>query len=396
MTRGMIPLSRPSLDERESRAVLQVLESGWLAEGPANAEFEKAMAAYLGVREAVSLNSCTSALFLALLAHEVRGEVILPSFTFVATANAVVTAGARPVFADVEPDTLNLDPKAVERKITARTRAIIPVHFGGQSCDMDPLLALARERGLLVIEDSAETLGGTYRGKMAGTFATGCFSFFPTKNITTGEGGLLTTDDRDLAARVRTLAGHGIPRPAHQREKSDRPWHRSAVVPGYNFRMSSIHAAIGVAQAGKIEELNSLRRRHARRLDQLLGGVDELVLPVERPECRHVYQMYTVRLRQIDRDRFLRRLRAKGIGASAHFDPPVHLQDYYRRVGHGVLKLPVTEEASRTIVTLPMYPQLEEEEVDRIAAAVKESIAEERQAAGMSDVGSRKSELVRI
>ncbi len=385
----MIPLSRPFLDERESRAVLAVLESGWLAEGPKNAELEGLLASYIGVREAVSLNSCTSALFLALKAQDLRGEVILPSFTFVATANAVVTAGARPVFADVEPDTLNLDPADVERRITSRTQALLPVHFGGQSCDMEAILGIARRHGLAVIEDSAETLGGKYRGRMAGGFATGCFSFFPTKNITTGEGGLLTTDDAELAARVRALAGHGIPRSTCGKEKSDRPWHRSAALPGYNFRMSGLLAAIGVEQVRKVEAMNSLRRSHARRLSERLARVEEVVLPVERPDCEHVYQMYTIRLRTLERDSFLLRLRGMGIGASAHFDPPVHLQDHYRRAGYGDARLPVTEEAARTIVTLPMFPQLREEEIDRIARSVEECIVLERSAAGASPAGLR-------
>lgn len=379
----MIPLCLPHLDGNELKKVEEVLASGWLTEGPCNAEFERRLADYLGVKEAVSLNSCTSALFLALKALDIRGEVILPSFTFVASANAVVTAGATPVFADIEADTCNLDPDDVERRITGKTQAILPVHYAGQCCDMDRILEIARRYDLQVIEDSAETLGGKYRGKMAGSFATGCFSFFPTKNITTGEGGLLSTDDPDLAARVRTLAGHGIPRSAYRKEGADRPWYRSAVLPGYNFRMSNILAAIGLVQMEKIDRLNSLRRSHARYLTERLSEVEEIIPPNERPGCEHVYQMYTIRLQGVNRDGFLRRLRESGVGASVHFDPPVHLQEYYRGLC-GEYSLPVTEEIAGSIVTLPLYPQIRERELDRIVEAVEACVLKE-----LDPVGAR-------
>ncbi len=369
----MIPLCRADLDERELEALQKVLESGWLTHGPLNSEFEESFAEYLGVGHAVSLNSCTSALFLALKALNITGEVILPSFTFAASANAVVTAGATPVFADIQLDTCNLDPDDVERRINEHTQAIMPVHFAGQPCAMDRLVEVAKRHALHIIEDSAETIGGRFRGKLAGSFAPACFSFFPTKNLTTGEGGMLTTDDPRLAEQIRILAGHGIARSTFAKEKSARPWHRSAVLPGYNMRMSHLQAALGIEQLRKLPEMNAKRQSHARTLNEKLAGIDEIVLPREAPHCEHVYQMYTLQVRGLPRDEFVESLRQKGIGASVHFDPPVHLQDYYCKASD---PLPVTEQVAQSIVTLPMFPQLKPEELDTIVTAVKESVRE--------------------
>ncbi|MCI0651718.1 MAG: DegT/DnrJ/EryC1/StrS family aminotransferase, partial [Planctomycetes bacterium] len=378
----MIPICVPYLDHRELEAIRAVLDSGWLTHGPHNAEFERRFAAYLGVEHAISLNSCASALFLALEGLDLRGEVILPSFTFVASANAVVTAGCTPVFADIDAATCNIDPDDVESKITPRTVAIMPVHYAGQCCRMDRILDIARRHGLHVIEDSAETIGGRFQERLAGSFGTGCFSFFPTKNLTTAEGGMLTTNDGELAARVRALSGHGIAQSTHEKEKSERPWLRSAILPGFNMRMSNVHAAIGAVQLAKLEEMNELRRSHAARLTRLLSEVEEVATPVEAPDCFHSYQMYTIRVPARSRNGFLNRMRASGVGASVHFEPPVHLQDYYQRAGLGALQLPVTELVAASIVTLPMYPGLEERQIEQIAACVKECIAAERPGGG--------------
>lgn len=369
----MIPLSLPNLDEKELESIKDVLRSGWLAHGEKNLEFERNFASYLGVREAVSLNSCTSALFLALKALNIQGEVILPSFTFVATANAVVTAGATPVFVDIDYHTCNMDPSKIEARITPRTQAIIPVHYAGQSCRMDEILALASHYRLAVIEDSAETLGGTFKGRKTGSFGIGCFSFFPTKNITTGEGGMLTTDDPRLAAKVRAMAGHGIEETTLQREKKEKPWLRAATLAGYNFRMSNILAALGVEQLRKLDSMNAARRKHAEYLNKHLNR-EFLDLPVEAKDCVHVYQMYTVKVKHVDRTRFILKLREKGIGASVHFDPPVHRQPFYANSGYSSKDLPVTEKVAASIVTLPLYPQLTQDQLDRMITAIEETI----------------------
>ncbi|MFN0058502.1 MAG: DegT/DnrJ/EryC1/StrS family aminotransferase [Planctomycetota bacterium] len=375
----MIPLCVPAVGPDEERALAEVLASGWLTEGPKNQEFEQIFAKTVGVEHAVSLNSCTSALFLALKAHDIRGEVIIPSFTFVATANAVVTAGATPVFADIEPESCNLAVADIARRITPRTEAILPIHFGGQCCDMAGILELARRHHLVVIEDSAETLGGTFNDVHAGAFGTGCFSFFPTKNITTGEGGMLTTNDAGIAHTVRTLAAHGISRSTAERERQRRPWVRSAQFAGYNFRLSSLLAALGVVQMQKLASLNEARRRNADALSAQLQGIEGITLPKELPLRRHVYQMYTIQLADLPRDTFVERLRDRGVGASVHFTPPVHLQDFYRDpCGSEHLELPQTEAVAARIVTLPMYPQLTSAQIATIAETVATCAAELR------------------
>lgn len=365
----MIPLSRPYFGEEEFKAVAEVLRSGWVAHGPKNEEFEEEFRKYLGVKQAISLNSCTSALQLAIEASGLKGEIIVPSFTFVASANAIVKAGCKPVFADIEYDTCNIDPRDVERKITEKTVGIMPVHFAGQSCRMDEMVEIAEKNDLMIIEDSAEAIGAEYKGKKTGTFGIGCFSFWATKNMTTGEGGMLTTNDDELAEKVRILRGHGNPTTTWEREGKKMPWIRDCIMPGYNFRMSNILAAIGVVQLKKLEKMNERRRELAKYYDKHLD-FDKIDKPVELKECKHVYQMYTIKVKDVDRDEFIFKLRERGVGASVHFDPPVHLCTYYRSLYKD--KLPVTEKVSKSIVTLPLYPGMSREEQDEVISAIED------------------------
>ena len=369
-----VPLCIPDMGDEELAAVAEVLRSGWLAHGPKNHEFEAAFATYLGVRHAVSLNSCASALFLAVHANGIKGEVILPSFTFVASANAVAAAGATCVLADVEYDTCNLNPAAVEAAITPRTEALMPVHFGGHAAEMETLARIAAKHKLLLIEDSAEALGAAQQGKLTGGWGIGCFSFYPTKNISTGEGGMFTTPDGALAEKVRALAGHGVASSTWAREKKEQPWLRAATYAGFNFRMSNLAAALGVVQMKKLDAMNTARRKHAAQYSQLLQRTF-FDLPVERAGFQHVYQMYTVKTKGFDRTPFLARLRELGIGASVHFDPPVHTQPYYAEQGYGKFELPVTTKLSASIVTLPIYPQMSEADVAYVASAANQTAA---------------------
>ena len=372
-----IPLCIPYTGQDEIDAVSEVIRSGWYAHGPKNHEFEEGFAAYLGVKHAFSMNSCTSALHLAVEGLGITGEVILPSFTFVASANAVVTGGARPVFADICEDTCNIAPASIERMITSETEAIMPVHYGGQSADMTAIMEIAAKNGLHVIEDSAETIGGTHHGRLAGSFATGCFSFYPTKNMTTGEGGMLTTNDDELAGKVKALLAHGIDKSTYEREDAEKSWYRSASRIGYNFRLSNILAAIGVEQLKKLPEMNQMRREVAERLTAALTEIPEIKAPEERPENRHVYQMYTVRVAKgVDRDEFVRGLNARGIGASIHFFPPVHHMKPYAGSEYRRDEMPVTEKVIREIVTLPMYPQMGSEDLDYMVESIKSTLVE--------------------
>jgi perosamine synthetase len=374
-----VPLCVPDVGERELRAVAEVFRSGWLAHGPANQEFERRFGEYLGVPHCVSLNSCASALHLALKAAGVGGEVILPSFTFVASANAVVNAGAQCVFAEVEYETCNLSPAAVEAALTPRTEALMPVHFAGLAAELKTLSAIAERRGLLLLEDSAEAIGAAASGpesagkgtawKKTGAWGVGCFSFYPTKNLTTGEGGMVATRDAALAEKVRCLAGHGVPSSAHSRERQSQPWLRAATHAGYNFRMSNVNAAIGAAQLERLDEMNAARRRRAAQYAALLDP-EVFDLPAEPPGYFHVWQMYTAKLKAGDRAKFLAQLRSQGIGATVHFDPPVHRQPYYAELLRArKLDLPVTERLAARIFTLPMYPRMTEEDTAYVARA---------------------------
>lgn len=376
----VIKLATPEIGDEEVEAVEEVLRSGWLAHGPKNHEFEEMFRTLVGVKHAITCNSCTSALFLAIKALGITGEVIIPSFSFVATANAVVTAGATPIFADIDSDTCNVSPEAVEAAISTRTEAIMPVHFGGQTADMEALGKIALEHGLHIIEDSAETIGGTFRGAQAGSFGIGCFSFFPTKNMTTGEGGMVTTNDDGIARKIRAMIGHGIDSTTYQREKKEMPWFRSAVMPGFNFRMSNVLAAIGVEQMKRLESMNERRRTCAALLMDGLSDLDGLTLPTGRVGNKHVYQMFTVQLAQrYNRDRFVHALNAAGVGASVHFFPPIHEQECYRdRAEYRRGALDVTEDVARRIVTLPMSSNLTSEECHKIVDVVREALPQAR------------------
>jgi len=370
MTGDDIPLSRPSISQTEIDAVCEVMRSGWLSHGAYNGLFEAAFAESIGVPHAVSMNSCTSALEIALRVAGIGGEVVLPSFTWVASANAVVTSGATPVFCEVDRATRNVTADTVAATLTPRTEAVMVVHFGGQICAMEDIVELCSRRGLLLIEDSAETLGAHWRGRPAGSFGMGCFSFFPTKNITTGEGGMLTCRDAEFAQKARALISHGIASTTEQREMSDRPWWRAADFAGHNYRLSNILAAIGYHQLQRLAEMNGRRVALAARYDKALAKVPQIRLPQVTDGATHVYQMYTVQTPGSIRDAIVAGLRQVGIGASVHFDPPVHLHPFYRTLGWREGQLPVTEDLARSVLSLPLFPDMSLPQQDRVIDAL--------------------------
>ncbi len=353
----MIPLSKPFIGEAEKAAVLEVLESGMLAQGPRTAELEKRFAEVVGTRHAVATSSGTTALHIALLAHGIVAgdEVITSPFTFIASANSILYAGATPVFADIQEDTLNIDPIAVERAITPRTKAIMPVHLYGHPCDMDALMEIARAHDLKLIEDSAQAIGATYRGKHVGSFGTGAFSLYATKNVMSGEGGMITTDDDEVAERARMIRSHGMRR---------RYYHEMV---GYNFRMTDLHAAIGLAQLDRLSDFTEKRRANAAYLN---SRIERVVTPRVREGCGHVWHQYTVRLgKEEDRDQVIARLTAAGIGTGVFYPVPAHQQTYMReRVGE--YRLPVAEQAAREVLSLPVHPLLSQQDLDTIVTEV--------------------------
>jgi perosamine synthetase len=348
----MIPIARPLMGAEEIAAVSRLLTSGSLAQGEQVAAFERGFAELCQVKEAVAVSSGTAALHLALLAHGIGpgDEVITSPFSFAATANTILLVGARPVFVDIEPDTYNLDPALVEAALTPRTRAIMPVHLYGNPCDMDALEPLATKHHLMLIEDACQAHAASIRGKPVGSFGTGCFSFYATKNMTTGEGGMVTTNDPALAEQVRLLRSHG----------QQRRYHHISV--GYNLRMTEIQGALGVLQLEKLETWTERRIANAAMLtEQLRAWVKT---PVARPDHRHVYHQYTIQLPG-NRDACARALTERGIGTAVHYPCPIHQQPFYQEQGFNTL-LPVAERAAQQVLSLPVHPALSEQDIQTI------------------------------
>ncbi|MHB8685425.1 MAG: DegT/DnrJ/EryC1/StrS family aminotransferase [Dehalococcoidia bacterium] len=358
----MTKLAHPLIDDDDRRAVLEALDSGQLAQGPRVAAFERAFAAYIGVKHAVAVNSGTAALHLALLAHRVGqgDEVIVPAFSFAATANAVLHAGARPVFVDVRKDDFGLEAAQVEAAIAPRTRAVIAVHLYGQPCGIAAVAEICARRDIALIEDAAQAAGASVQGRRAGAWGTGCFSFYATKNLTTGEGGMITTDDDAVADGARMLRAQG------ERER----YVTEAL--GYNFRMTEMAAALGASQLPKLDARNDVRRAHAARLSGLLAANRTLVVPRELPGRHHVWHQYTVRIRagRAARDALRLALRERDIESAALYPMPIHQQPLYRRLGYGDLSMPVAERLAGEVLSLPVHPALSDAEIDAVAAAV--------------------------
>lgn len=354
----MIPIAQPLIGQEEKQAVLEVLESGMLAQGLRVQAFEEGFADYCGVKYAVATSSGTTALHTALLAHDIGpgDEVITTPFTFIASANAILYVGARPVFVDIEPETFNIDPDLLESAVTPCTKAILPVHLFGLPVDMEPMMDIAERQGLVVIEDACQAHGAEYKGKRVGSFGTGCFSFYPTKNITAAEGGMITTNDDGLAEKCRVIRQHGMQR-AYYHEKL-----------GFNFRMTDVHAAIGLAQLGKLEQFNKQRIANARYLTKHLPGV---ATPTAPEGCRHVFHQYTIRVLDGRRDAVLDGLRERGIGAQVYYPLPVHWQKFYRDMGYDVSLLEA-EQACQEALSLPVHPGLSQEDMKTIVAVVNE------------------------
>jgi perosamine synthetase len=371
----MIPIARPLLGTEEEDAVLRVLVSGQLAQGEHVAAFERRFAEMCRVREAVAVSSGTAALHLALLAHDIGpgDEVITSAFSFAATANAVLLAGATPVFVDIEHDTFTIDPALVEAALTPRTKAIMPVHLYGHPCEMQRLGSLAAVHGLVIIEDACQAHAAAIDGKPVGSFGTGCFSFYATKNMTTGEGGMVTTDDPGVAERVRLLRSHG---------QQERYLHTTL---GYNLRMTEIQGALGLVQLERLEQFTEQRIANAAFLTERLGG--SVHTPMSRPGYRHVYHQYTIRVPE-HREEWAMRLRSRGIGTAVHYPLAIHQQPFYRDhrgtwrcIGApekmsaerttGDVRLPVTEMAAEQVLSLPVHPALSREDLSTIAREVR-------------------------
>ena len=356
----MIPISKPFIGDAEKQAVLEVLESGMLVQGPRTAMLEEKFAAACGVKHAVATSSGTTALHMALLVHGIGegDEVITTPFTFIASVNSILYAGARPVFVDVEEDTFNINPALIEAAITPRTKAILPVHLYGYPCDMDAILDIAQRYNLAIIEDAAQAIGAEYKGQRVGSFGTGCFSLYATKNIMSGEGGIITTNDDTLAQRCRMIRNHGMQR---------RYYHD---ILGYNFRMTDLHAAIGLAQIDRLDEFTARRRANAEYLN---AHITSVITPTVRPSFGHVWHQYTIRVgNSRHRDAAVKQLNDAGVGTGIFYPVPANKQAYLVEMGLGDVSLPVAERLAKQVISLPVHPQLSQADLETIAAEVNE------------------------
>jgi perosamine synthetase len=382
MPRTFLPFHRPSIGPAEEEAVLSVLRSGWLTTGERTRAFEEAFAKLVGVEHAVGVSSCTAALHLAL---QVQGigpgdEVLVPTTTFAATANVVVHLGARPVLCDIDPTTLTLDPADARARITSRTRAMVPVHLGGYPCAMRELLDLARAHGLVVLEDAAHAIETEVLGRHAGALGdAGAFSFYPTKSITTGEGGMLVTHRSELAARARMLALHGLSSDAWKRYTRDGSAHYEVVEPGYKYNLSDLASALGLAQLARLDTFFAARRRLALAYAEGLAGLplrwQPLAAGVGGRPAHHLFIIVLEPESPIGRDELMTALRAREIGTSIHFRP-LHLMPFYAEsFGYRPGDLPVAEQVYARTLSLPLYPDMTLADVEYVCGALAELLA---------------------
>jgi dTDP-4-amino-4,6-dideoxygalactose transaminase len=372
-----VPFHVPFLGKEEIRAVTETLESGWITTGPKTHCFEEAFARFIGVRHALAVSSCTAALHLSLEASCLTegDEVLVPTLTFAATGEVVAYFKARPVLVDVDPVHFNLSLEDVGRKITRKTRAVIPVHFGGHPCRMDSILDLAAANGLTVIEDAAHALPAKYRGKSIGTLSPlTAFSFYATKTITTGEGGIVTTNDDLLAERIALMRLHGISRDAWKRYTAEGTWRYEITEAGYKYNLTDPQAALGLVQLSKCEQMWRRRVEIARKYDKALSSLDAYLTPIVAEDVQNAWHLYVIRVQssalRIHRDRVIEELRQRGIGTSVHFIP-LHLHPYYQRMwGYRPGEFPVAEDYFDRCISLPIYPSLTDEDLHRVIEAL--------------------------
>jgi dTDP-4-amino-4,6-dideoxygalactose transaminase len=380
-----IPFHKPYITEDEISEVLDSLRSGWITMGPKTIEFEEKFNEYIGSKNAVSMNSCTACLHLALKVIGIKegDEVIVPTITFTATAEVITYFNARPVLVEVEEDTSNIDVSKIEKKITKKTRAIIPVHYGGQPCDMDEILGIAREYNLIVIEDAAHSIPAWYKNRKIGTIGDiTCFSFYATKSLTTGEGGMATSENDEWADKMRILRLHGISKDAWKRYTNEGSWYYEVVDAGYKYNMTDIQAALGIAQMKKIEWMRERRKEIALRYTEAFEAFDEVTTPYVKAERESTWHLYVLKLNlgmlKIERNHFIEELKKRGIMTSVHFIP-LYRHPYYKSTyKYNLRDFPVSESIYEQIISLPIYPGMTDGDVERVIEAVKDTILKNR------------------
>ncbi|ARB38958.1 DegT/DnrJ/EryC1/StrS aminotransferase family protein [Bacillus subtilis] len=377
-----LPYSLPLIGKEEIQEVTETLESGWLSKGPKVQQFEKEFAAFVGAKHAVAVNSCTAALFLALKAKGIGpgDEVITSPLTFSSTANTIIHTGATPVFADIDQNTLNIDPVKLEAAVTPRTKAVVPVHFGGQSCDMDAILAIAQNHGLFVLEDAAHAVYTTYKQRMIGSIGDStAFSFYATKNLATGEGGMLTTDDEELADKIRVLSLHGMSKAAWNRYSSNGSWYYEVESPGYKMNMFDLQAALGLHQLKRLDDMQKRREEIAGRYQTAFQQIPGLITPFVHDDGRHAWHLYVLQVDEkkagVTRSEMITALKDKyNIGTSVHFIP-VHIHPYYQKqFGYKEADFPNAMNYYKRTLSLPLYPSMSDDDVDDVIEAVRDIV----------------------
>jgi dTDP-4-amino-4,6-dideoxygalactose transaminase len=386
MRTTFLPYSLPSLGEEEVAEVADSIRSGWVTTGPKVKRFEEDFANYVGANHAIAVSSCTAALHISLAALDIGpgDEIIVPTLTFCSTANVVTHLGARPVLVDIVEDG-QVSVESISRAVTSRTRAILPVHYGGQACHLREILAIAEAHAIPVIEDAAHATGATYEGRKIGTHGLAtAFSFYATKNMTTGEGGMITTNDADLATRMRLLSMHGMSRDAWKRYTQAGSWAYEVIEPGYKSNMSDLQAAIGIHQLRRLDGFIDRRRLIAERYQAAFEDLEELQLPQDCPRRPHTYHIFPVRLApgtlDLGRDELIEELRSSRIGTSVHFIP-LHRHPYYQQTfGYGPKQFPVAERFYQGLLSLPLYPKMSDADVEDVIVSVRRIVLTARSA----------------
>jgi dTDP-4-amino-4,6-dideoxygalactose transaminase len=371
-----IPYALPLIEDDEIKEVVDTLKSNWLSKGPRTVEFEKIFTEYVGAEHGLGLNSCTAGLHISQLAAGIGegDEVITTPYTFVASANTIIHTGATPVFVDIDPVTMNIDPKKIEEKITPKTKAIIPVHFAGYPCDMDSIMEIAKKHNLIVIEDAAHAVYTKYKGRPIGSIGDfTCFSFYATKNLVTGEGGLVTTHNEEWADRMRVMSLHGMSKNAWNRYSDKGSWYYEVEYPGYKYNMTDMMAALGLVQLEKLERMQARREEIAKKYNDAFSRIEGIILPHYDDVNVHAWHLYVIRLKEnyftVDRSQFIEELKGKGVGTSVHFIP-VPMQPYYKQLGYNVEDYPNTLAAFNGAISLPLYPKMTDDQVDHVIESV--------------------------
>ena len=370
-----LPFGKPTIGEEEINEMIDTLKSGWLSMGPKTIKFEEAFKEYTGANYAVSCNSCTMALFLSLYGLGIKegDEVILPTTTFTSAANVVVHLGAKPVFVDIERDTFNIDPEKIEEKITDKTKAIMPMHYAGHSVDMDRIMEIAQKHNVFIVEDAAHAVGSEYKGKKIGSIGdVTCFSFYATKTMTTGEGGMITTNNEELANKLKTLRLHGISSDAWKTYSDKGSWYYEVMDAGFKAKMTDMQAALGLHQLKKLDSFIEARQKNSEKYTKMLSEIEGITTPTVKDNIKHSWYIYTILIDglKINRDEVIKALRAENIGTSVHFIP-LHLQPFYQKTfGYKEGDFPNAEYVYNRLISLPFFSHMTDKDIEDTVNAV--------------------------